>query len=49
MPTESKRPLKVFLSHAHADADAVRTLYDRLVADEVDVWLDKEKFITAHF
>jgi formylglycine-generating enzyme required for sulfatase activity len=39
------RPLKVFLSHAHADADAVRTLYDRLVADGVDAWLDKEKLI----
>ena len=38
--TESKRPLKVFLSHAHADADAVRTLYNRLVADGVDAWLD---------
>ena len=45
------RPLKVFLSQsapqgcAHADADAVRTLYDRLVADGVDAWLDKEKQI----
>ena len=39
------RPLKVFLSHAHADADAVRALYDRLVADGVDAWLDKEKLI----
>ncbi len=38
-------PLKVFLSHAHADANAVRSLYDRLVADGVDAWLDKEKLI----
>jgi hypothetical protein len=45
MPTETKRPLKVFLSHAHADASAVRALYDRLVADGVDAWLDKEKLI----
>ena len=28
--TETKRPLKVFLCHAHADRDAVRTLYTRL-------------------
>ena len=39
------RPLKVFLSHAHADADAVRALYNRLVADGVDAWFDKEKLI----
>ena len=45
MPTESPRPLKVFLSHAHADADAVRALYKRLVADGVDAWLDKEKLV----
>ncbi len=39
------RPLKVFLSHAHADAAAVRALYNRLVADGVDAWLDKEKLL----
>ena len=39
------RPLKVFLSHAHADATRVRTLHNRLVADGVDSWLDKEKLI----
>ncbi len=44
MSTE-KRPLKVFLSHAHSDAKAVRALYDRLSADEVDAWLDKEKLL----
>jgi hypothetical protein len=26
---ESKRPLKVFLCHAHADRDSVRALYAR--------------------
>lgn len=31
MTDTNPRPLKVFLSHAHADADTVRTLYDRLV------------------
>ena len=29
-----------------ADATAVRTLYERLVADGVDAWLDKEKLIS---
>ena len=42
---EAKRPLKVFLCHAHSDAEAVRTLYDRLTADGVDAWLDKEKLL----
>ncbi len=52
---ETKRPLKVFLCHAHiiplrdSDAAAVRALYNRLVKDGVDIileeyaWLDKEK------
>ena len=43
--SENKRPLKVFLSHAHSDADAVRALYDRLTADGIDTWLDKEKLL----
>lgn len=30
---EAKRPLKVFLSHAHSDAKAVRALYERLIKD----------------
>jgi hypothetical protein len=42
---ELKRPLKVFLCHAHADRDAVRTLYTRLIKDGVDAWLDKEKLL----
>ena len=40
---ESKRPLRVFLSYAHADRDAVRALYARLTKDGVDAWLDKAK------
>ena len=42
-----KRPLKVFLCHAHADRDPVRGLYFRLTKDSVDryAWLDKEKLI----
>ncbi len=42
---ETKRPLKVFLCHAHADRDAVRSLYTRLTKDGVDAWLDKEKLL----
>ena len=41
----SSRPLKVFLSHAHADATRVRPLHNRLVADGVASWFDKEKLI----
>ena len=40
-----KRPLKVFLCHAHADRDAVRALYTRLKREGVDAWLDKEKLL----
>jgi predicted Rossmann-fold nucleotide-binding protein len=42
---EEKRPLKVFLCHAHSDAEAVRALYNRLTSDGVDAWLDKEKLL----
>ena len=42
---EAKRPLKVFLCHAHSDKDAVKALYDRLVRDGVDAWLDKENLL----
>ena len=45
MPITDKRPLKVFLCHAHADRDAVRALYTRLTNDGVDAWLDKEKLL----
>lgn len=43
--TETKRPLKVFLCHAHTDRDPVRALYTRLTHDGVDAWLDKEKLL----
>ena len=43
MPTESKRPLKVFLSYASKDRPAVRELYERLKAEGwIDPWLDQE-------
>ncbi len=40
-----KRPLKVFLCHAHADRDSVRGLYTRLTKDGVDAWFDKAKLL----
>ena len=43
--SEHKRPLKVFLCHAHADRDTVRGLYARLTNNDVDAWLDKEKLL----
>ena len=42
---DNKRPLKVFLCHAHADRDPVRGLYTRLTQDGVDAWLDKAKLL----
>jgi uncharacterized repeat protein (TIGR01451 family) len=42
---ETKRSLKVFLCHAHSDKAEVKALYERLVKDGVDAWLDKEKLI----
>ena len=48
---DTKRLLKVFLCHAHADRDPVpqgddmRGLYARLTQDGVDAWLDKEKLL----
>ena len=42
---DPKRPLKVFLCHAHADRDPVRGLYTRLTQDGVDAWLDKAKLL----
>jgi Tol biopolymer transport system component len=44
---EQKRPLKVFLCHAHVDKDAAKALHDRLVQDGVDAWLDKEKLFAG--
>ncbi len=42
---EPQRPLKVFLCHAHSDKNAVHDLYQRLIKDGVDAWLDKEKLL----
>jgi outer membrane protein assembly factor BamD (BamD/ComL family) len=45
MAEERQRPLKVFLCHASGDKPTVRVLYQRLVRDGVDAWLDKEKLL----
>jgi len=45
MTPEPKRPLKVFLCHAHADRDPVRTLHARLTKDGVDAWFDKANLL----
>ncbi len=37
MPDQPNRPLKVFLCHAHPDAEKVRALYARLKADGVEL------------
>jgi hypothetical protein len=42
---ETKRPLKVFLCHAHYDATAVYDLYRRLRREGVAAWLDKESLL----
>jgi hypothetical protein len=47
MTDDPKRPLKVFLCHAHPDAKKVRALYARLKANGVDAWLDKENIIAG--
>lgn len=41
----TKRPIHAFLCHSSGDKLAVKQLYDRLVKDGVDAWLDKEKLI----
>lgn len=42
---EAKHPIKVFLCHTHSDKGNVKALYERLVKDGVDAWLDKEKLL----
>lgn len=45
--TETKRPLRVFLCHASGDKPAVIKLYEQLIKDGIDAWLDKEKLIAG--
>lgn len=38
-------PKKVFLNHAHEDAEVTRQLYEELIARGIDVWFDKESLL----
>jgi hypothetical protein len=40
---ESKRPLRVFLCHAHHDKETVQKLYTRLAEHRIHAWLDAEE------
>jgi hypothetical protein len=42
-----KRRLRVFLCHSSADKEPVRKLYEWLVRDEFDPWLDEKKLLPA--
>ncbi len=44
-PAGVKRPLKVFLCHASADKPKVRELFQRLLHDGIDAWLDESKLL----
>jgi hypothetical protein len=43
--TDTKRPLRVFLCHASNDEPVVIKLYERLVEDGIDAWLNTEKLL----
>lgn len=40
---EHQLPLKVFLCYAHSNQNAVQDLYQHLIKNGVDTWLDKER------
>lgn len=41
----NNRKLKIFLCHSQEDKPEIRELYQRLISDEFDVWLDEEKLV----
>jgi len=43
--SEGTRPLRVFLCHSSNDKPRVRDLYQRLLAENMDAWLDEEKLL----
>jgi AAA+ ATPase superfamily predicted ATPase len=47
MATTDRR-LKAFLSYSPSESNEVRSLYQRLLRDGVDAWLDTEKVLARH-
>lgn len=43
--TTPKRYLRVFLCHSSGDKSSVEKIYDRLVNDGIDAWLDKKNLL----
>jgi RNA polymerase sigma factor (sigma-70 family) len=43
--TTEKRHLRVFLCHAHKDASSVHAIYQHLIDNNIEAWLDKEKLL----
>jgi len=42
---KKQRKLKVFLCHSRKDKDVIRILYDKLIGENFDPWLDEKKII----
>jgi len=47
--SEALRPLRVFLCHSSGDKPAVRNLYERLLTNGIDPWLDDENLLPGQF
>lgn len=45
--TSRDRLLKVFLSYSPSESNEIRSLYQRLIRDGVDAWLDTEKVLAG--
>ncbi len=45
--TPTQRALRVFLCHSSNDKPAVRKLYNRLKADNIELWLDERKLLAG--
>ena len=46
--TTKDRRLRAFLSYSPSESNEVRSLYQRLLRDGVDAWLDTEKVLARH-
>lgn len=49
LKTSSPRRLKIFLCHASDDKFAIRPLYENLLKEGFDVWLDEEELIPGQY